>query len=498
MSSGPAHASGVAAEDKVSDKLRDEPLFSIVVLSYNRSAYLREFLKSLLEQESSESYELILLDNGSDTDLAPRMQDLLVQLPGSVSLIREKHNHLSPARWKQAANLATGQFVLTPGDDDVLKPNYLSTMAALAQSESQITMLSGAVQVIDAKGRLVGKDISPAVFTSQAEALSRLIARDEYPMPGSGFRRDAVDLSEAPLTRTAFDWWLWIQCWMTGHAAVTQDSVVLYRQHDGQEQRHYGRQRFRTDAARMLMATLHSEQFRSVVDAWTQDDLEQFSSTLLQSTGPMYGDTRWGPLVQMALVDLLRERLPESVITDLYAQATSQAGTIVSVGDLQTLMASPMAQAQLPRMTWSRVPVVANWEATCDLATAWSDYLQLPTSGTREIVVEFQCRCATQPQEGHELDVVLRRRDTASTVRLRLAETPNDAAAAPLLEAVGVLRGRPHGFEVSTTAEAMVVSAVQRFRTSRPGVALEYLLWRVLVISRRLRRSQPQNRGFKP
>ena len=450
-----------------------DPLLSIVIMSYNRVDYLRQLLSSLLEQDSIVSYEVVLLDNGTDAPLESGLSDLLSRVPGPTCILREEQNLLSPSRWRQAAAAATGDFILTPGDDDLLLPHYLKTMSDLARSGPNVTMVSSAVQFIDSDGRRLGGRITPPAFASQPEALGHLVSRDDYPMPGSGFRRDAVDLSQAPLTRTAFDWWLWTQCWLAGSAAVTDEPTVLYRQHAGQEQRHYGTQTFRTDAARMLMALLHSQSFRAVVKAWTSRELDLFVSTVLESAGPNYGDTRWGPLLQMALADMLRDQIPPSMTRDLHAQAAGQSGSVASVGDLQALIGEPIKPPRLPRITWSRVPISATWSASCNPTRAWADYLQLPSGTHAPITIVFQCSCLVASSGQHRLSANLSRPDTKSTFTMELTAPPNDANAAPLLEAIGSLTGRPHGFEFATTMDLKVLAAFSRFRTSGAGAALE-------------------------
>jgi len=449
------------------------PLLSIVIVSYNRVEYLRQLLTSLLEQDSAEPYELVLLDNGSETPLESELSGLLSRIPGPVTLIREEHNLLSPARWRQAAEVVQGCFVLTPGDDDLLLPHYLRTMSDLARSGPDVTMISGTVQFIDSDGRRLGGRITPPVFSSQPEALGCLITRDDYPMPGSGYRRDAVDLSEAPLTRTAFDWWLWTQCWLAGSAAVTDKPVVLYRQHAGQEQRHYGTQSFRVDAARMLLALLHSKRFQDVIESWTPEELDLFVTTVLQSPGPNYGDTRWGPLVQMALAEVLRDRIPASMTLNLHAQAAAQSGGVASVGDLQALIGAPITPPRLPGITWSRVPITATWATSCALTTAWADYLQLPHGEHSTVNVAFQCSCQRKSLGDHRLTAQLIRKDTASTLMIELDGLPTDAAAAPLLDVIGSLTGRPHGFEITSTTDVKVLETFNRFRASGIGATLE-------------------------
>jgi len=452
------------------------PFLSVAIVSFNRLEYLRELLTSLRYQDSDEEFELIILDNGSKEPVSDCVKDILSHLTGPVRVVREERNLLSPNRWKQAFEAASGEFVLVPGDDDILMPHYISRMAHLARSSPSVTMVSVAVQNINSSGRRLGSRITPPDYRSQPDALGHLLVRDDYPMPGSAFRRSAVDLRNTPMTRSAFDWWLWWQCWLSGNAATSADPAVYYRQHVGQEQRHYGMRSFRNDAARMQLSVLNSEPFRRTIDSWSRTDLEKFCSVITSSPGPVYGDTRWGPLLQMALSDILRDRIPVSTYLDLYSQAAGQAGSIASVGELQALAGQLLANLQLPKATWSRIPISANWSESCVLSEAWKSYLQLPTNGHERISAQFSCSCANGNSRLHEILLTLSTPDLPTAIKLVLPVNPTDAVAAPVLEAIGTLTGRPHGFEIPSTLDLKVLASFSRFRMGRIGSATEMLL----------------------
>ena len=448
------------------------PTLAVVVVAFNRVDYLKGLIQSLISQEGATSFELVLLDNGSDRPLEREVSNLLERLPGPVTVVREPRNVLSPVRWQQAVEIASSDFILLPGDDDVACPQYLSEMKRLASAAPDVTLISGASGQIDSNGRRLPMTVLPAHFDSQAQALAALISANSYWMPASGFRKDAVDLAQAPQTRTAFDWWLWIQCWLAGSAATSDKEVVLYRQHGGQEQRRYGTQSFRLDAGRMLTSVVMGPQLEAVVTGWTDAEAETFAKGILDRSGPNSGDSRWGPLVQVLLADRLRGKAADATVAALHAQAAAQAGAPATSGVLRALTGDPTLDT-LPPESWSRVPIAARWTGTCSAIHEWKRYLQLPIQPHGLVAVHFSCHCDEGSGAQHALRVHCARTDSGQRFALDLDAQPNEGSAAELLDTIGMLTGRLHGFEPNSGVEARVVDALRSLRRSRPGSYLE-------------------------
>jgi hypothetical protein len=55
---------------------------------------------------------------------------------------------------------------------------------------------------------------------------------------------------------------------------------------------------------------------------------------------------------------------------------------------------------------------------------------------------------------------------------MMLAGPPSDSAAGPLLDAIGTMTGRPHGFVPVASVEARLLDGVRRLRGGRLGRAL--------------------------
>lgn len=97
-----------------------KPYFSIIVPVFNVEDYLRKCIESILSQ-SFESYELILIDDGS-TDRSGRICDEYSDTE-QISIIHKANGGISSAR-NAGIEIMKGQFVIFIDSDDYLYDNY--------------------------------------------------------------------------------------------------------------------------------------------------------------------------------------------------------------------------------------------------------------------------------------------------------------------------------------------------------------------------------------
>lgn len=471
-------------------------IVGIGILAYERPKYLQEILRALACQDGAETFPIAILDNGSSQPLIDSIAREAELIRGPLAIIREARNALTPERFAALIDAVDADFVLLPGDDDVPLANYVSTAQMLAGSQPSITLISSGMRQIDAKGRLLATENPAPAFPSAPIALGNLISQASYCMPVTGFRKSAIDFSSIPMTRTAFDWWLWIQCWLGGVAATSDLRTLKYRQHGGQEQRLYGSQAFRNDAARMLLDVIRSSRFEDVIAGWTEAEQISFTQTVLNSSGPNSGDSRWGPIIQMSLADQLREYIPSESCVRLFAQASGHAGTPATEGVLRAL--APDARLSvLPEETWSRVPIAIRWNARCPLADCWKNFLNIRTGLSAQFSVVVDCACELGQASDHRLLVRGERFDGSGSFRLELSARPSEREAGRLLDSLGRLTGRLHGFETHVTDEVMVLKAYRRFRLSRLGVLAEKM-YRSVTRNHRSRSAARESDTYKP
>ena len=100
--------------------MKNNPLVSVIIPTYNRAWALAEAIDSVLVQDYN-NFELIIVDDGS-TDNTP---NLLNEFAGKLKLIRQENAGVSAARNRGIA-AARGDFIAFLDSDDTWLPQKLS------------------------------------------------------------------------------------------------------------------------------------------------------------------------------------------------------------------------------------------------------------------------------------------------------------------------------------------------------------------------------------
>lgn len=101
-------------------------MFSVVIPVYNKEAYIKETIESVLNQED-EDYELILVDDGS-TDNSMAIAESITSR--KISIIRKPNGGVSSAR-NAGIRAAKGEYISFLDADDTWSPDYLKTIRGL-------------------------------------------------------------------------------------------------------------------------------------------------------------------------------------------------------------------------------------------------------------------------------------------------------------------------------------------------------------------------------
>ncbi len=110
-------------EEDLVDK--QEPFFSVVMPSYNRSTFIKESISSVLAQEFLD-FELIFVDDGSVDDTKQLVEDI-IKLDSRVRYFFQENKERGAAR-NTGIKRSLGKYVLFFDSDDFMLPTYLSTL----------------------------------------------------------------------------------------------------------------------------------------------------------------------------------------------------------------------------------------------------------------------------------------------------------------------------------------------------------------------------------
>ena len=120
-----------------------KPAISIVVTTYNRSKMLSALIESVLEQEGSTLYELIIVDNNSNDDTATTVDRFRKQYP-QVHYVFEPKQGISHGRNAGVA-AAQADLIAFTDDDGFVAKDWLLRMLAACEAKPECGFVGGKV-----------------------------------------------------------------------------------------------------------------------------------------------------------------------------------------------------------------------------------------------------------------------------------------------------------------------------------------------------------------
>jgi glycosyltransferase involved in cell wall biosynthesis len=122
-----------------------EPLFSVIIATFNRAALLPRALDSLLAQTETD-WEAIIVDDGSSDATAAVVRPYLVQSP-QLRYIYHANRGVAFSR-NRGADETFGSFITFLDSDDTFTPDHLAARRQVLDRHPDIEFLHGGVQVV--------------------------------------------------------------------------------------------------------------------------------------------------------------------------------------------------------------------------------------------------------------------------------------------------------------------------------------------------------------
>ena len=114
-----------------------DPRISIIVLSYNKLDYTRRCLQSYLNS-SHQSFEIIVVDNGSDDGSLEWLREFSGSTPVDVKIIANTENRGCSTARNQGRDLARGTYLVFTDNDMVLRQrNWLELLEGVLENDEK-------------------------------------------------------------------------------------------------------------------------------------------------------------------------------------------------------------------------------------------------------------------------------------------------------------------------------------------------------------------------
>jgi glycosyltransferase involved in cell wall biosynthesis len=112
---------------------------SVIIPTYNRSGFVQEAIRSVLDQDcwqEGTEREFLVVDDGSTDDTA----EVVRSHRGSVAYVRQPHSGVSAAR-NRGLRLTRGEFVAFLDSDDLWKPHKISSQLRFMKEHAEAVVV---------------------------------------------------------------------------------------------------------------------------------------------------------------------------------------------------------------------------------------------------------------------------------------------------------------------------------------------------------------------
>jgi glycosyltransferase involved in cell wall biosynthesis len=119
------------------------PLVSIMIPTYKRPELLKASIRSALRQNTSDLFEVVVIDNDPDSDIVSEVNALIRGFDASnLWLYRNQANIGMFGNWNRCLTLARGAWVTILNDDDMLDEGFISRCLAGIAENRQINLIA--------------------------------------------------------------------------------------------------------------------------------------------------------------------------------------------------------------------------------------------------------------------------------------------------------------------------------------------------------------------
>jgi cellulose synthase/poly-beta-1,6-N-acetylglucosamine synthase-like glycosyltransferase len=207
------------------------PAVTLVVLTYNQGRYIDDALASVAAQTSDE-FEVVLVDNASTDDSAERLKRWLPKLPMPAKLVVNPRNLGVSGGKNKGIELGRGEFICVLAGDDVYEPTKIARgLEMLRTLGPEVGVLFGDATIITDDGEPCGRWFAPPRHFAQGQIFADLCGASFIPAPTTMIRRHALEaVGGYDERRFVEDYDMWLRLAARGYEfRYLDEPLVRYR-----------------------------------------------------------------------------------------------------------------------------------------------------------------------------------------------------------------------------------------------------------------------------
>jgi glycosyltransferase involved in cell wall biosynthesis len=119
--------------------MKDFPLVSVAIITYNQKDYLRECIESVLAQDYP-NIEIVVADDASTDDTQDMLKEYDQKYPGKFVLRLSEKNQGITANSNLAHFACSGKYIAWMGGDDLMLPGKITDQVSMMESDPECTI----------------------------------------------------------------------------------------------------------------------------------------------------------------------------------------------------------------------------------------------------------------------------------------------------------------------------------------------------------------------
>jgi glycosyltransferase involved in cell wall biosynthesis len=221
--------------------IKQEPLISIIIPTYNRPDYLKQAITSAVNQ-TYRNIEIIVSDNCSHKN----PQSIVESFQDSrIKFLRNTKNLGMCANMVNPVKIAKGKYIAFLLDDDIWKDNFLENLVPPLESNANLAAAFCDHYFINSQGEINLAATEESATQSQRHILKEGIHQPFYEIGlvrkslsstiGAVIRKDLVEWDKIPLEVGGYiDIYINYLCSRNGRGIYyCSERLALYREHEG-------------------------------------------------------------------------------------------------------------------------------------------------------------------------------------------------------------------------------------------------------------------------
>lgn len=203
----------------------NRPMFSVIMIAYNRAALISDAIESVLAQTYPD-FELIIVDDGS-TDNTVAIAKKYQRKDNRIVIVKNKRNKGIPYTRNRGNKIARGKYITVLDSDDEMMPELLEkTLHAFEQNPSATVVYPHHIYQLKDTGQIQKDVIYPLIYLFSANIIQN---------SGVSFKRAFIEknnISYNEAFKLAEDYEFWMQMISKDARFISiPETLVLFKIH---------------------------------------------------------------------------------------------------------------------------------------------------------------------------------------------------------------------------------------------------------------------------